>query len=144
MSNVPFVRSPYNYDVDAASIEGGLSCPEPTKAQQHMADEADINTIVRRFGVSGVLPAGARAPSYDDFSEVVDFHTAQLAIRRAQESFMALPADVRTRFDNDPGLFVDFCSEESNREELRKMGLVVSGASSEASVASSSSQAGEA
>ena len=143
MSNVPFVRSPYNYDVDAVSVDTGLSCPEPTKAQQHQADEADINTIVRRFGVSGVLPTAARAPSYDDFSEVVDFHTAQLAIRRAQESFMALPADVRTRFDNDPGLFVDFCSEESNREELRKMGLVVSGASSEASVDPSASQVGQ-
>jgi len=144
VSNAPFVRSPYNYDVDSASVESGLSCPEPTKAQQHQADEADINTIVRRFGVSGVLPAAARAPSYDDFSEVVDFHTAQLAIRRAQESFMALPADVRTRFDNDPGLFVDFCSEESNREELRKMGLVVSGASSEAPLVAEGSQAGQA
>jgi hypothetical protein len=144
MSNVPFCRNPYNYDVDEASLASGLVCPEPSLAQQHQADEADINTIVKRFGVSGMLPQAARAPTYDDFSEVVDFHTAQLAIRRAQESFMTLPAAIRSRFGNDPGAFVDFCSEESNREELRSMGLVVSGAPSEAPVAPSDPQAGSA
>lgn len=138
----PFVRSPYNYDVDAASDESGLFCDEPSKAQQHQAEEADINTIVRRFGITGTLPTSVRAPTYDDFSEVVDFQTAQLAIRLAMESFQQLPAAVRARFQNDPGTFVDFCSQEQNREEMRSLGLVVSGASSVASVASSDDGAG--
>lgn len=132
-----FVRNPYNYDVDAASDESGLACADPSKAQQHQAEEADINTIVRRFGITGQLPQSVRAPTYDDFSEVVDFQSAQLAIRAAMESFAQLPADVRARFSNDPGTFVDFCSQEQNREEMRAMGLVVSGASPVASVASS-------
>lgn len=131
---VPFVRSPYNYDVDQASDESGLSCPEPTRTQQHQAEEADINTIVKRFGITGTLPQGLRVPTYEDFSEVVDFHTAQLAIRSAQESFYRLPAAVRARFQNDAGLFVDFCSDPSNLSELREMGLAAPGAPQEAPV----------
>jgi hypothetical protein len=45
-------------------------------------------------------------------------------IREAQNSFMALDAEVRLRFNNDPGAFVAFCESEGNHEELRKMGLL--------------------
>jgi hypothetical protein len=37
---------------------------------------------------------------------------------------MALPADIRFRFLNDPGRFVDFCSDPANRDEMSKMGLL--------------------
>jgi phage internal scaffolding protein len=42
----------------------------------------------------------------------------------AQDSFLALPAKVRARFDNDPALFVDFASDEANRDELKALGLL--------------------
>lgn len=119
-----FMRNPYNYDVDEASVASGLSCPEPTRTQQHQAAEADINLIVKRFSQTGLLPNAAKAPTYADFSEVVDFQSAQIAIRSAQEAFMTLPANVRYRFNNDPGAFVDFCSEEGNRSELIDLGLI--------------------
>ena len=38
---------------------------------------------------------------------------------------MTMPADVRARFNNDPALFVDFCSDEANLDEMRKLGLAV-------------------
>ena len=50
---VPFLRTPYNYDVDKVSDETGLSCPEVTLAQQNFKDETDINYIVRQFGITG-------------------------------------------------------------------------------------------
>lgn len=120
----PFVRSPYNYDKDAVSFASGLSCPEPTMAQQQFRDETDINTIVERFGITGQLPTNVRMPQYGDFLEVVDFHTAQNAIRQAEESFMTLPANIRERFGHDPAAFVDFCSDDANLDEARKLGLV--------------------
>ena len=46
-------------------------------------------------------------------------------IARAHESFDALPADVRARFGNDPGAFVEFCSDEKNLPAMREMGLAV-------------------
>ena len=53
--NEPFLRSLYNYDRDAASSESGLACDDPTLAQQQFRDEADINTILERFGRTGLL-----------------------------------------------------------------------------------------
>lgn len=120
------LRSPFadDYDSDLISFETGLECLDPTRTQQHQAEEADINTIVRKFGITGQLPQNVRAPTYLDFEDVIDFHSAQNAIIAAKESFMKMPANIRASFDNDPGAFVDFCSNPENRDELKKMGLL--------------------
>jgi phage internal scaffolding protein len=125
-----FLRTPYNYDTMEASDACALSCPEPTLAQQHARDETDINTIVRRFGLTGELPSNVRVPQYGDFTHTTDYHTAMNAVLAANEAFMQLPADVRTRFNNDPGALVDFVSDDNNRAEAEKLGLVI-GSSSE-------------
>lgn len=121
----PFLRTPYNYDRDAATNETGIDCSvEPSKTQQHFIEESDINTIVKRFHLTGELPTNVRMPQQADFEGVFDFQTAMNAIRAAEESFAAMPADVRTRFNNDPHLFVEFCSNDENRPEAEKLGLV--------------------
>lgn len=120
-----FLRTPYNYDTMEVSNETGLSCPEETLAQQHAKDECDINTIVRRFGLTGELPNGVRAPQDGDFTAATDYHTAMNAVIAANNSFMQLPAQVRARFNNDAGAFVDFCSDEKNRAEAKALGLIV-------------------
>ncbi|UOF78979.1 scaffold protein [Microviridae sp.] len=121
---IPFVRSAYNYDRNAASDESGLSCPEPTRTKQEFADEADINTIVKRFGLGGQLPSGVVVPTYGDFEGVFDMHSAVQMVAAAEQAFMSMPADVRFRFDNNPALFVDFVSDESNRAEAQRLGIV--------------------
>lgn len=105
------------------SVASGLECKDPSLAVQSQKEEADINEIVRRFGLTGKLPENVRAPVYADFDEVFDFQSAQNAIREAHNSFMAMPADVRMRFNNDPQRFVEFCSDADNLEEMRKLGL---------------------
>jgi phage internal scaffolding protein len=124
---IPFLRTPFNYDVDKVSDETGLSCPEPTLAQQHCKDECDINVIVERFGVTGQLPThDGSLPTYGDFTGVSDYRDALEAVARADEAFMALPANVRERFDNDPALFVDFCSstDPADRSLAIDLGLI--------------------
>lgn len=125
----PFVRSAYNYDTGLASLSNGLICEDPTRAQQQFLEECDINTIVRRFGVTGELPHVTRQPLEGDFTTVTDYHSAMNLIVQADMSFMELPAEVRTRFENDPGRFVAFCSDPANREEAKKLGIVQGGAS---------------
>jgi len=104
---------------------GGTENDEPSKAIQSSKDECDINTIVRRFGVTGVLPTVQVPPSYQQFGEVFDFQSAMNLVLEAQQSFAGMNADVRMRFANDPGRFVDFCQDPANTEEMRKMGLLV-------------------
>ena len=119
------LRCEGQYDPDEASNASGLSCPEPTLAQQQFKDECDINTILERFAITGVLPQNVRAPQYGDFTDAMDYHTALNAVIAADHAFMELPAAVRSRFNNDPGAFVDFCSDPSNRAEAEALGLVM-------------------
>lgn len=122
-----------DYDVEAVSDETGLNCQVDVNTgevlesmtQQHFAEEVDINTIVKRFGIGYQMPEGGiRAPLVADFSDVGDFQSAMNQVVRARESFDELPADVRYRFGNDPGAFVDFCSDDENRAQAEKWGLV--------------------
>lgn len=121
----PFFRTPHNYDTNIVSNETGLKCDDPSLAIQSERDETDINVIVRRFGLTGELPQGVRAPTYGDFTGVFDFQSATNAIALANESFDALPAEARARFHNKPQEFVEFCSNEANKLELEKLGLVL-------------------
>lgn len=100
-----------------------LVCDDPSLAQQQFKDDADINVLLERFKVTGQMPQGVVLPSYGDFSTVVDFRSANDAIRRARDSFMELPAQLRARFQNDPQVFLEFCSDKANLPELRKLGL---------------------
>jgi phage internal scaffolding protein len=121
-----FLRTQYNYDHDAASIESGLECKDSSLAQQHHREECDINTIMEKFGQTGQLPQTTLEPTYGDFSGVVDYHTAMNAILAAEEQFDALPAQIRARFDNDPAKLIDFMENDANRAEAEKLGLVQS------------------
>lgn len=112
-----------DFDMKARSVVCRLVCPEPTLAQQHMAEETNINTIVKRYGLTGTMPVPPRLPTYGDFTGVFDYQSALEALNDADKSFEALPADVRTKFGNDPGKFVDFCSNPANISELRELGL---------------------
>ena len=119
-----FLRTTYNYDTDAASNESGLACEEPTLAQQHYKEECDINTILQKFNITGILPEAPLSPRYGDFSGISDYHTALNRVIAAQEEFEGLPAQIRVRFDNDPAKLIEFLDNDANRQEAEDLGLV--------------------
>lgn len=120
----PFLRTPYNYDTIAASDESGLACEEPSLAQQQFKDESDINNILRQFNITGLLPESPLSPRYGDFTGIVDYHSALNAVIAAEDGFMTLPADIRARFHNDPENLINFLSDDKNKDEAIKLGLV--------------------
>lgn len=126
-------RAAHSYDVDEVSVETGLSAPESLTVQSEK-DDADINVILDRFGITGQMPQDVRPPTYQDFGPdyVFDFRSAIEAIAMAEDAFMQMPAKVRARFDNDPQQFVEFCSplpdgsySAERLKELRELGLAV-------------------
>lgn len=119
-----FVRSAYNFDPDSYSAENSFYSDAPSQTQQSFKEECDINTIVRRFGLTGEFPENVRVPQYADFEETFDFMSSMNVIRAAQESFDAMPASVRDRFAHDPARFVDFCNDADNYDEAVKLGIV--------------------
>ena len=123
-SNAPFLRTPYNYDTNAASNESGLDCEDPSLAQQHFKDECDINNILRQFNVTGLLPENSLSPRYGDFTGISDYHTAINRVIAAEDEFMSLPAQLRARFNNDPAQLIEFLDTPENLKEAISLGLV--------------------
>lgn len=119
------LRAADSYDVDAVSLENGFACVGPSMTDQSFAEEVDINTIVRRFGLTGQMPDDVRMPTYADFEETYDFHSAMLLLKRSESEFMRLPPEIRSRFNNDPGQLITFLEDDRNRDEAVKLGIVV-------------------
>jgi len=119
-----FLRTAFNYDTDQASDEAGLRCEDMSLARQEFREESDINTIVDRFGIGYDMPEGVRAPVFEDFADVFDFQTAMNRSIEARNAFMALPANVRAEFQNDPQRFVEFASEDKNFDKLDAWGMI--------------------
>jgi len=117
------VRSIFNYDPDEVSLATAYRSDQPSMTQQQFKEECDINTIARNFGMTGRLPSAVYAPTYGDFTDVEDFQSALHAIQDATDSFMALPANVRERFNHNPARLVEFCSDPRNADEMAELGL---------------------
>lgn len=113
------------YDFVARSADAGLVCLDPSLAVQSDMQDADINVIVARFGITGQMPQNIRVPQYLDYDDVFDFRSAMDVINDATKQFMMLPAGVRARFNNDPQSFLEFATDSSNVDEMVQMGLAV-------------------
>lgn len=120
----PFFRTEYNYDRNAVSDECGTQNSEPSKTRQEFAADADINTIIERFGIGYEMPLNTTPPEQGDFTNLPDFTGAVKMVRAAQEVFNALPAKVRSRFQNEPEKYIEFFHDPENYDEALKLGLV--------------------
>ena len=123
-SDMTRVRNPITFDFDENSLNTGIEFTEPSLTKQSFRDECDINNILRQFNVTGQLPVGSVQPQYGDFSGITDYQSALNAVMAAQDCFLQLPAKLRARFDNDPALFVEFASDEANKDEMKALGLL--------------------
>lgn len=104
-----------------------LDCSnEPSMTVQADANEADINKIIKRFEKAGMVTRlNSNQPFFGDVSEFDGLQDAIIKVEAADERFMALPADIRERFSNDPVELVQFLSDTNNRPEAEKLGLVL-------------------
>lgn len=100
-----------------------MSVFSESKAKQSFAKECDINTIMARYAKTGVLNFVNKKPA--QFGDVTgwNFRDAMDTVAIARQGFALLPADIRARFGNDPGAFLDFYENPDNEAELVSMGL---------------------
>lgn len=100
------------------SFEGTQS-----RTEQHFKKECDVNQILAKYQRTGAITHWTqREPTYGE----IPFGSLQEAIQmveQAQESFNALPSQVRKRFQNDPAQFLAFVQDPSNAEEMAELGL---------------------
>ena len=90
---------------------------DPTRTQQHFAQECNINEILRKYSITGVLPVNSQEAWYADISDLPTSYQEALEVsKRAQEHFLTLPAKVRAFFENNCSLFVDFVTNPSEAD----------------------------
>lgn len=121
----PQARAAGLYDSDAVSLETGLKCLDVSLTDQDGREEADINTIVQRYHLTGEIPVTRRVPFPQDVDcdEILDYRECAERLRAAQLSYESLPADVRERFGNDYVAFADYASDPKNLDQLITWGL---------------------
>lgn len=95
----------------------------PSATKQEFAKDADINTLVGRYGI-GPLAQLQGQQFYFDATNVPDYHAGMSRMTKAREEFEALPAKIRARFNHDPGNLVAFLNDASNKDEAIRLGLV--------------------
>lgn len=112
------------HDREAASADSALTCSDPSKAVQSQKEDADINVIVKRFGVTGKLPVAVNLPEYGDFTDAPrDYREARERVAEAEKAFMTIPAEIREKFNHDPVEFFEQVTKAS-KEQLEEWGLV--------------------
>lgn len=129
------VRGPY--DFDGRMYDEGVDCSHfltadgevvetPSLTRQSEKDDCDINVMMAKYQTTGVEPrSNPRAPQWGDFSNVPAYQEALDIVRQADDDFALLPAEVRERFGNNPTGMLRFLSDEANRDEAIKLGLVM-------------------
>ncbi|WNK14990.1 MAG: internal scaffolding protein [Microvirus sp.] len=97
---------------------------EPSLTQQQFLNEADINYIVKHNALVAPLTREQyESQNFLDLGDSVSYHDAKNYLYEADASFMALPAHIRARFENDPGKFLDFFQDPKNLPEIYELGL---------------------
>jgi phage internal scaffolding protein len=107
-------------------------CDGESLTQQHFVKECDIKEIIKKHDRTGIIAHVNRGVAqYGDYSEVHEYREAIDLVNNAQESFEALPSDVRKLFDNDPGEFFEFATNPDNADRMVELGLAPSPAPAE-------------
>lgn len=112
--------------VSAYSVKNkvSISFPDQGRTKQSFKDECDINLIMARYMKTGVLDFVTKhAPQYRDVTGL-DYQAAMQQVAKAQSMFMDLPSAIRSRFENNPALFLDFVQDPANEAEMHQLGLL--------------------
>ncbi len=96
----------------------------PSRTKQSFKEECEIKNIIARNQATGLVThVNKHGPTYGDSPPYGDFVEAMNLVTDAQSMFEELPSGMRTRFRNDPGIFLEFLEDPANHEELVEMGM---------------------
>lgn len=124
--------------------EQGLNCEATgdegrSMTRQEFKHELDINTILWRFKVSGVLPP-PRPPMYGDHDFDLDLHTGFIALADAQRAFLRLPKELRDKYQTPAGM-LDAVHSGDFKKDMEAIELAKTDAEHDATIAAADRQA---
>lgn len=112
------IKKPYD-KLKTTGVDTGEGMTEQAHAKQ-----CDMNYILRDYQKTGMIRhAKENQGRYDDVTSQ-DFQDAMFLVTQAQNMFNELPANLRSRFGNDPAAFMDFVHDPANGPEMARMGIL--------------------
>lgn len=90
----PPTKDQADIGVDNPVLDASDKPDNPDTARQEFKDEADINYMLSRFGIT--QPRGT--PTYGVWDDTIDLQVATHAVRDARMAYRRLPADLRDQF----------------------------------------------
>lgn len=92
-------------------------------AQQQFKDDADLNSIMKKFQKTQSLEHVKIYETEYGFASPTDYHQSLNTVLKAEAMFNELPSTVRNRFSNNPAEFLEFVQNPENKSEAEQLGL---------------------
>lgn len=96
---------------------------DKSKTEQSHKKRQNINTIVAKIRQTKMMPQPVGTPIYGDFSNCDSYHAALDKVISATNRFNKLPSAIRSKFQNDPGRFIEFVNDPKNVSDCIDMGI---------------------
>jgi phage internal scaffolding protein len=94
------------------------------KTEQSHKSMCNVDNIIRQYDRTGLITHVNNAVAqYGDYTEINEYQDNLNMVIEAQNAFDELPAHIRKKFSNDPGLFFEFATNPENKDELIELGL---------------------
>ena len=92
--------------------------------EQSHKDACDIKNIMHKAEKTGMVAHIKHTQGqYLDLVNRPDYHESMNQITQAQSMFETIPAGVRAKFENNPQKWMDFVTNEDNRESMIEQGF---------------------
>ena len=98
---------------------GGIS-----RTRQADAEHTKINSILRKYVTTGVIPQPPGTARYGDFTQGYDFKSMMDKVTAAQSDFNELPSAIRAHVNHDVGAFLDLVMDPARKDELVELGML--------------------
>lgn len=109
-------------------LHQGIVFEEPSLTDQSQYKDTDINNIVRKYQVTGLLDSPGSVPfetlQYGDATLLPDYQTALDLVNNVHEEFSSLPSEIREKFGHDPMQLLDALQDPTKKEMLQDIGLI--------------------
>ena len=96
---------------------------EPSRTKQNLKDNADVNKIIKRYNKTGVLPNMNKLEAMYGEITSQDLQDALNKVDASYEAFAEVPSEIRAKFNNDAGRFIDYATNPDNLKQMQQWQL---------------------
>lgn len=98
----------------------------PSMTRQSEMAACDIHNILKQFsqvGFEQLVRENAAKGQYADLTNLPEYQESLNIVIAAENAFLAMPSQIRDRFQNDPARLIAFLGDPANQDEAIRLGL---------------------